>query len=669
MTSFRIPRALRALLVVCIGAATSPSPAAVSHPMDPLEDTEILAAANVLLSGGAAQPGAIFQSIDLREPPKDAVLAFQAGQPIARAATVYFRQNKKSYKSVVDLVHGTFSPPQLIPKSDGQLGLTITEVSDFAFAFEDPAFLHALALRGITTPDQLANVLVTPLTPGAFGLPEESRRIVKAQMYFRENAAINLYARPIEGMQAIMDLDDRTVLQVIDTGVVPLHATTEEFDEATVSLRYGLRPALRPIQITQPQGANFTITGNFVEWQKWKFHVRFERRPGTVISLVTYDGRPVMYQGSLAEIFVPYQDPDANWFYRTYMDEGEFGFGLLSSPLRLGLDVPPNAQLLDALVSAAIPDPTVPVVPLPLPQVVGIFERLTGNPAWRHFELFAGPVPAYEGRADVELVVRTIAQLGNYDYLVDWIFNQSGAIRTEVALTGIDAPKGVRSTTLASATAAQDTRFGALVAPTLVAPNHSHFFNFRLDLDIDGRNNSFMLGKLRTKEGVPGPRKSVWFVDEKSVDRERDGRLDHDESALWKVVNPNRTNARGYNTGYVLESHSSADPLLKKADFARAGFIEHALWVTRHDPDQRFAAGDTPNQNPGEPGLPAYAQNDQSLVNADLVLWVTIGHHHVTATEDFPVLSLEPLSFRLKPVNFFDRNPALDLRRAPFEAP
>ena len=61
-------------------------------------------------------------------------------------------------------------------------------------------------------------------------------------------------------------------------------------------------------------------------------------------------------------------------------------------------------------------------------------------------------------------------------------------------------------------------------------------------------------------------------------------------------------------------------------------------------------------------------QNDQSLVNADLVLWLTIGHHHVTATEDFPVLSLEPLSFRLKPVNFFDRNPALDLRRAPFEA-
>ncbi|MGH8598677.1 MAG: tyramine oxidase, partial [Gammaproteobacteria bacterium] len=386
---------------------------------------------------------------------------------------------------MVDLTAGTFTPPMLIPISDGQLGLTITEVLDFTFAFEDPTFLAALAARGITTPAQLANVFVTPLTPGSFGLPEEAHRIVKAQLYYREGAAINLYARPIEGMQAIMDLDDRVVLQVLDSGVLPLPASTHEFDEATVSARYGLRPALKPIHTTQPAGSNLTFDGNFVQWQKWRFHVRFDRRVGTVISLVTYDGRSVMYQGSLAEIFVPYQDPDHNWFYRTYMDAGEFGAGLLSSPLKLGLDVPENAALLDALVSAAIPVPDIPVVPLPLTQVVGVFERRTGNPAWRHFELFAGPTPAYEGRADVELVVRTISQVGNYDYLFDWVFNQSGVIRVDVALTGIDAPKAVRSVTLSDSNAAHDTRFGTIVAPNLVAPNHSHFFNFRLDMDVD----------------------------------------------------------------------------------------------------------------------------------------------------------------------------------------
>src|SRR6266545_3923680 len=313
-------RVTRALVSVLLGTGLATGQAAVQHPMDPLEDTEILGAAFTLLNAGAAQPGAIFQSIDLREPAKDLVLAFHPGDPIPRSATVFFRQNKTSYKTVVNLLDGTFTPPVLIPKSDGQLGLTITEVSDFTFAFQDPQFLHALALRGLTTPDQLAHVLVTPLTPGSFGLPEEQRRIVKAQMYYTEGAGINLYAKPIEGMQAIMDLDDRVVIRVIDTGVVPLPVQAQDFDEATVAARFGLRPALKPIRITQPQGANFTRSGNFVEWQKWKFHMRFERRPGTVISLATFDDRPVLYQGSLAEIFVPYQDPDTNWFYRTYMD-------------------------------------------------------------------------------------------------------------------------------------------------------------------------------------------------------------------------------------------------------------------------------------------------------------------------------------------------------------
>ena len=142
----------------------------------------------------------------------------------------------------------------------------------------------------------------------------------------------------------------------------------------------------------------------------------------------------VLYQGALAEVFVPYQDPDQNWFYRTFMDEGEFGLGALSSPLARGLDVPENAVLMNATISAAIPDPDVPVVPLELQNVVGIFERVTGNPVWRHYEQFASEGPLYEGRAEVELVVRMIAQAGNYDYMIDWVFTQAGAIRVDVSL-------------------------------------------------------------------------------------------------------------------------------------------------------------------------------------------------------------------------------------------
>ena len=130
--------------------------AAVSHPLDPLEDFEIIGAAQILLDAGAAKPGAVFQSVDLREPPKSLVLSYQPGSPIPRSATVFFRQDKKSYKSVVNLITGTFTPPAEIPIARGQLGLTIQEIVDFSFVFQDPAFLAAMAARGVDTPAELS---------------------------------------------------------------------------------------------------------------------------------------------------------------------------------------------------------------------------------------------------------------------------------------------------------------------------------------------------------------------------------------------------------------------------------------------------------------------------------------------------------------------------------
>ena len=127
--------------LLCVGVFVTlclPLAAASPHPMDPLNADEIVEAANILLRGGAARPGAIFQSIELREPGKSEVLGFR-GAAGTRRATVFFRQDKKSYKSTVNLSAQTFTAPVLIPPSEGQLGLTITEVVDFSFAFRTRA--------------------------------------------------------------------------------------------------------------------------------------------------------------------------------------------------------------------------------------------------------------------------------------------------------------------------------------------------------------------------------------------------------------------------------------------------------------------------------------------------------------------------------------------------
>ena len=73
--------------------------------------------------------------------------------------------------------------------------------------------------------------------------------------------------------------------------------------------------------------------------------------------------------------------------------------------------------------------------------------------------------------------------------------------------------------------------------------------------------------------------------------------------------------------------------------------------------DERYAAGDYPNQSAGG-GLPAWTASDRPIENRDLVLWYTVGFRHVTVAEDWPILTTKWRSFALVPFNFFEGNPA-----------
>jgi primary-amine oxidase len=114
---------------------------------------------------------------------------------------------------------------------------------------------------------------------------------------------------------------------------------------------------------------------------------------------------------------------------------------------------------------------------------------------------------------------------------------------------------------------------------------------------------------------------------------------------------------------YQLEPRSNAISLLSPDDFPqrRAGFTDCHLWVTQHEPHERYAAGKYPNQSKGRDGLPTWTSADRPIENTDLVLWYTLGSHHAPRAEDWPVTPTIWKEFELKPFDFFDRNPALDL--------
>src|SRR5260370_37854519 len=73
------------------------------HPLDGLTTAEYWTAYDVLQQAGHAGPDSFFASVLLREPAKDAVLAWKPGSAIPREADVVMLQEGKTFEARVDL--------------------------------------------------------------------------------------------------------------------------------------------------------------------------------------------------------------------------------------------------------------------------------------------------------------------------------------------------------------------------------------------------------------------------------------------------------------------------------------------------------------------------------------------------------------------------------------
>jgi primary-amine oxidase len=454
--------------------------------------------------------------------------------------------------------------------------------------------IAGLAERG-PTPEQ---AFCLPLTAGNFLTDEyQGTRLMRVPCYQAPEGS-NFYAKPIEGLFAVYDTGAHEVVRVVDEGAIPLPADPWGYTEEEVAARAALRPEASPATLSQPAGPNFKLEGSHLEWDIWRLNFRVDKRPGLVVSDVDVrDGdtwRSVIYQAHLSEVFVPYMDPSEGWYWRTYMDSGEYGFGLFLTLLTRGVDCPAYASFLPALIADDAG------APLKIPDAICVFERDIGDPAWRHFEVFAqtpeAPVPA-EGRPATELVIRTASEVGNYDYLIDYRLNQSGQINIMVGATGLDAVKGVAASSMNDPTAAEDTRHGTLIAPNLVAANHDHYFNFRIDFDVDQPVNHFgTMDIVPAEVAADAARRSLWTVEETMPDSDLDARykLSAMEPRVFHVANPDREGYLGHTPGWMIHHGNVAhgpfdfanDPPMK-----RNAYIEYSVWVTPHDPEQRYARG------------------------------------------------------------------------------
>jgi primary-amine oxidase len=271
---------------------------------------------------------------------------------------------------------------------------------------------------------------------------------------------------------------------------MPLPPPSQELDEKST----GVRTAPKRLAISQPNGSSFSISGQEIRWQKWRFRYTLHPREGLVLHTVGYEDagklRPVLYRAALSEMVVPYGDPDQNWRWRAAFDVGEYNVGRMASSIEPNTDAPENATLLDAIFAGD------DGAPKTLDRAVGIYER-DGGLLWKHYDMYSQQNQSRRAR---QLVVFFIATIGNYDYAINWIFHQDGVLEVDAALTGIMLPKGVKETRAASHDGTRPS--GHLVATNVAAPHHQHFFNFRLDLDVDGPNNS--VREMNTRAAPPG---------------------------------------------------------------------------------------------------------------------------------------------------------------------
>lgn len=270
-----------------------------------------------------------------------------------------------------------------------------------------------------------------------------------------------------------------------------------------------------------------------------------------------------------------------------------------------------------------------------------------------------------EVRPKVTLVVRMAASVANYDYIVDWEFQTDGLIRIKVGLSGILMVKGTAYENMNQISNQAENLFGTLLSENVIGVIHDHFITFYLDMDIDGSDNSFVKVNIKRQETSPGesPRRSYLKAVRNVAKTEKDAqiKLKLYDPAEFHVINPTKKTRVGNPVGYKVVPGGTAASLLDREDppQKRGAFTNNQIWVTPYNESEQWAGGLFVYQSKGEDTLAVWSDRDRSIENKDIVLWYTLGFHHIPCQEDFPIMPTVSSSFDLKPVNFFESNPIL----------
>ncbi|KAF3630507.1 putative cysteine synthase, chloroplastic/chromoplastic-like isoform 1 [Capsicum annuum] len=646
------------------------------HPLDPLSAAEISVAVATVRAAGETpevRDGMRFIEVVLLEPDKSVVALadayffppFQSSlmpktkggsliptklPPRRSRLIIYNKKTNETSIWIVELteVHaaargghhrGKVISSNVVP--DVQPPIDAQEYAECEAVVKNyPPFREAMKRRGI---DDMDLVMVDPWCVGYHSEADApSCRLAKPLVFCRTESDCpmeNGYARPVEGIYVLVDVQNMQIIEFEDRKLVPLPPVDPLRNYTAGETRGGVdRSDVKPLHIIQPEGPSFRISGNYVEWQKWNFRIGFTPREGLVIHSVAYlDGsrgrRPIAHRLSFVEMVVPYGDPNDPHYRKNAFDAGEDGLGKNAHSLKRGCDCLGYIKYFDAHFTNFMGGVET------TENCVCLHEEDHGI-LWKHQDWRTGLTEVRRSRR-----------------LTD------GKIEAEVKLTGI--------LSLGALQPGESRKYGTTIAPGLYAPVHQHFFVARMNMAVDCKpaeaHNQVVEVNVEVEEpGKENVHNNAFYAQETLLRSELQAMRDCDPFSArhWIVRNTRTVNRTGQLTGYKLVPGPNCLPLAgPEAKFLRrAAFLKHNLWVTQYAPGEDFPGGEFPNQNPraGE-GLASWVKQDRPLEESDVVLWYIFGITHIPRLEDWPVMPVEHIGFMLQPHGFFNCSPAVDV--------
>ena len=417
---------------------------------------------------------------------------------------------------------------------------------------------------------------------------------------------------------------------------------------------------MRPIEVVQPEGAELHGRGQRgARGRAGRFRVGFNAREGLVLHQLGLRRRRRRAPDPAPRVVLarwpcPTAIPSPSRYIQGPFDFGENLVGTLANALELGCDCLGRDPLLRR---RRVPTPRASRSTLPqrrsaCTRRTSACSGSTGTSATDETEV----------RRSRRLVVSSITTIGNYDYGFFWYLYQDGTIESRGQADRHHLDRRVR-------TRASSPRHGTLLAEGLYAMHHQHFFNVRLDFDLDGEHNAVY--EVHTEPTPPGPTIPYGnaFRRRATLLRDREPRrrqlIDPLAARSWLVVNherhqrdgragrlsPGAGRQRACPSRSRTPRRASAPASATSTSGSRSYDAERALRRRRLPqpaPRRRRACRST-------------SPHDRPIADEDIVLWYTFGHTTSPARGLADHAGRHESASCSSPSGFFDRNPTLDV--------